>query len=1823
MTTNLLSFSLAVCILGALNLAVISPTPLAAEVEPMIQAGIGFSLGLRNDGVLFQFGGDAFTPVPLEGTAVTPLHPDRVILTNVTSLPFSNSLEPTSVGFLGAALVDNGALFTWESGGLINPTQVLPDVKEVIRGNSWNFIKTNAGIFFALGGPTNNSFPMPLPGLPDNIEHIVGGGNAYSALTSNGEILVGTWNWQANGFTSATQLTGITGSINEIVSTENGSNTFLGLTNDGQAYQWAVNEDGSPPIASRVGDLSGITQIVPGGSVILAFKASGGKVYAWNPGESNHSPTEVLTDASSIAVDSAIKSGQVYMVGNTLSPIPVNNVSNVNTVKKINGGYVAETNDGVYMWEWSGNGSPTAVKIAGISKVDQIQMYWDIFNRGFFALSGKELYTWTYPGTGIPIQATPVLSDVAAVAVASRGEIYIPEYPPYPYILALKTDGTLCSWGNDLWQLGASNFHPLNTVSPAGWPTGMPIDNFICGIENLRVDTTTGIYPLNISKTGQGTVTTTTGGINCGTTCTASYRGGNQVALTATPSVGSRFVSWGEGCSGTTPQITFTINAPTSCTANFEETSAHTLTIYKEGDGHGNIEITPKDAAGNIIPPGVTTCTNACSGQYQSASQLTLKVTPDSDAKLGGWKGPGCGDNLTLNEDITCTIVLNKLSPNKILTVTTIGNGQVTSDPMGINCGETCSAGYYDGMKVQLTATPEEGFTLLKWEGDCQGQTNPLLVKMNKEQTCQATFAKAGTPNLQVVGQTSLNFQNVAIGQAGKQKVILLNSGDAALRVGTLTVTNKTAFGIANDICSKKEITPQGNCSVEVVFRPTSGDSQTAELTIPSNDPDSPATQIPLEGSGCRGGNSGQWVDFYPRILDFGTLTVGESMALTQTVYTSSYGCGALQVEALDFTGPQASEFSSEEPQCFYGLWDNSAYSSCTFAVLFSPTSEGVKEAQVNLVFNDPQVKTPLQPLQARATFGLPQLEVSPTTIDFGEVTLGQSVEQPVTLKNTGEANLTYEIAVTGEPDFNVWSWGCFTWLPPGEECQLMTQFSPISLGQKEGQLTIDANATNPPSVALPLQGISLGPADCLAEKITTESMTSGAWGSGGTWTLGTPPTNVDVVKIKSGHTITALPEEAVVKALCIETGGTLESADNRGSQLWVRATDYIENKGTVRGQAGRDEASNEGCPQERLGTADCAYPGASVYLVTGTPVTNYGKLGDWWWEGSGGPVINEGIITAGKGGDGSRYAADGGYAIVLGRNTLNMNLIQAGDGGRLLGTQAGTAGRGGLTQIWGKLGGPGYLKNYGEVKSGDGGNCNPLATAPQLGGRGGNLWLVSLPDVYLYGTHASGKGGSDCSTPGEDGWVRIEPSVISLAGANTQVTGGDVTIFGGNDWVLDLSNLNRLVVTATGDLTLAVGDGGIIDLRGNNQPVLKAAGQVNLFSDSILLDPGQQLTDLITATDIVVGGSKILREVSLIAPTKVVGQPGSVVTVGLTLNNGGPEQDAYDLSVTDTAHWPLSQLASPARLAGLATGETTLEVTLPTTRGAINLIKVTATSQADQKVSSTAEISVEVALETSTNNLTEKVLTEENSSSQGEGSLSHPGENTTTPETSSNLTEKVSTEENGSSQGGSSLSHPGENTTTPETSMTPEIVAIPTSQPSGESSSQASTPTSSPTTCPSSGTINFMCDNRNHVITNAIFEPSASVAGGELAGTIQNKGFVSQVTIQPNTVLKGGQLSGYILNYGTLKDFQFVGASVIGGTLAGTIVNLSKAGGTLKDVTFAPGTHLTGGRLQGQIRGDKAAPAQLENVRVLAGSHLVGVQLGQGVVLEKGVVVE
>lgn len=74
------------------------------------------------------------------------------------------------------------------------------------------------------------------------------------------------------------------------------------------------------------------------------------------------------------------------------------------------------------------------------------------------------------------------------------------------------------------------------------------------------------------------------------------------------------------------------------------------------------------------------------------------------------------------------------------LEVVTSGNGEVTSEPDGIDCGTDCTGAFEFGEMVQLTARPTGGARFTGWDGACGGTEPTCLVSLDEIRNVTARF---------------------------------------------------------------------------------------------------------------------------------------------------------------------------------------------------------------------------------------------------------------------------------------------------------------------------------------------------------------------------------------------------------------------------------------------------------------------------------------------------------------------------------------------------------------------------------------------------------------------------------------------------------------------------------------------------------------------------------------------------------------------------------------------------------------------------------------------------------------------------------------------------------------------------------------------------------------------------------------------------------------------------------------------------------------------------------------------------------------------------
>jgi len=253
-------------------------------------------------------------------------------------------------------------------------------------------------------------------------------------------------------------------------------------------------------------------------------------------------------------------------------------------------------------------------------------------------------------------------------------------------------------------------------------------------------------FPLTVSKVGpgNGTVTSTAAGIECGNVCTASFDKESTVTLKSVSGINSEAVAW-SGCDTVTGEnrCEVTMSAAKAVTATYKAKAGvpvYAVSVEKIGTGTGTVT----SSAGPID------CGSVCSTEVVSKTVVTLVAVPAQGSAFDHWSGGSCAGSGPCEKTINSTRTVHAVFAavgKRTLTVSKVGNGAgtVVSKPAGIDCGATCSAEIPATTKLTLSATPASGSTFAGFSGACTG-AKTCKVTMSEARNVTVTFAKAPTP---------------------------------------------------------------------------------------------------------------------------------------------------------------------------------------------------------------------------------------------------------------------------------------------------------------------------------------------------------------------------------------------------------------------------------------------------------------------------------------------------------------------------------------------------------------------------------------------------------------------------------------------------------------------------------------------------------------------------------------------------------------------------------------------------------------------------------------------------------------------------------------------------------------------------------------------------------------------------------------------------------------------------------------------------------------------------------------------------------------------
>ena len=243
-----------------------------------------------------------------------------------------------------------------------------------------------------------------------------------------------------------------------------------------------------------------------------------------------------------------------------------------------------------------------------------------------------------------------------------------------------------------------------------------------------------------------------------------------------------------------------------------------------------------------------------------------------------------------------------------------------------------------------------------------------------------------------------LNFGSVNAGSSKALAISATNTGSTAITISSDSVSTKY-FALTSPTLPVSIAAGQ-NATFTFSFTPNAAAVFNATSAITSDATNSTAT-ISLSGSGTPAGSLGS----NPASLNFGSVTVGSTQSLAETVTNSSSSSITISQVAVSGSGFALGGVST--PLTL------SAGQSASFTLTFAPIASGSASGNISITSDasNPSLTIPLSGTGATAG----AITSNPSSLAFGTVTVGGTQSLSGTLTNSGGSSVTIsKAAVSG-----------------------------------------------------------------------------------------------------------------------------------------------------------------------------------------------------------------------------------------------------------------------------------------------------------------------------------------------------------------------------------------------------------------------------------------------------------------------------------------------------------------------------------------------------------------------------------------------------------------------------------------------------------------------------------------------------------------------------------------------------------------------------------------------------------------------------------------
>jgi hypothetical protein len=316
------------------------------------------------------------------------------------------------------------------------------------------------------------------------------------------------------------------------------------------------------------------------------------------------------------------------------------------------------------------------------------------------------------------------------------------------------------------------------------------------------------------------------------------------------------------------------------------------------------------------------------------------------------------------------------------------------------------------------------------------------------------------------VGATpaTLNFGSVTVNT---------NSGTATIVVTNYSRQIATIAQVSSSLPEFVVVTPampislgfRASASIQVMFKPDSALTFNGSIIIIPGRKGGSSISVGVSGTGTPAYSAPPQTFLLSQSassLNFGSQLVGSSASQSFTL--TNTGTGSVNLSQVTATGAGFTVTG------FSGAVTLAAGQSLPLSVNFTPASAGGAAGSISVVSN--ATNSP-STITLSGTGVQAQISVVPSTVSFGNVTVGVSNSQTLTIRNPGTAALSVTQASLSGTGFTSTGLALPLSIPAGGSSTFNVAFAPTSAGAASGSITLISNTPNSPLV-VPFTGTGI-----------------------------------------------------------------------------------------------------------------------------------------------------------------------------------------------------------------------------------------------------------------------------------------------------------------------------------------------------------------------------------------------------------------------------------------------------------------------------------------------------------------------------------------------------------------------------------------------------------------------------------------------------------------------------------------------------------------------------------------------------------------------------